>query len=85
MASKEEIRIRYEFHKSAAEKLRAAYIALVDGGVSSYSIGSRSLTKWDISKIMDEIKQHEKAADALEEVLRGWKRRKAVAAIPRDW
>lgn len=84
MASKEEIKIRLKFHRSAAEKLRAAYIALVDGGVASYSIGSRSLTKWDISQIMEEIKQHEKAADSLESQLAGGGRRKAVGVIPRD-
>lgn len=85
MASREEIRIRLEFHRSAAEKLRAAYIALVDGGVQSYSIGSRSLTRLDITKIMDEIKEHEKAADELEAMLQGGRRRKAVGVIPRDF
>lgn len=85
MASREELNIRLKFHRAAAEKLRAAYIALVDGGVQSYSIGSRSLTRLDISKIMEEIRQHEKEADALEEVLRGGKRRKAVGVVPRDW
>lgn len=85
MASKEEIKIRLEFHRKAAEKLRTAYFALADGGVQSYSIGSRSLTRLDISKIMEEIRQHEKEIDALEEVLRGGKRRKAVGVVPRDW
>ncbi|SCJ81443.1 Uncharacterised protein [uncultured Flavonifractor sp.] len=85
MASREELNIRLKFHRAAAEKLRAAYIALVDGGVQSYSIGSRSLTRLDISKIMEEIRQHEKEADALEEVIRGGKRRKAVGVVPRDW
>ena len=85
MASREELNIRLKFHRAAAEKLRAAYIALVDGGVQSYSIGSRSLTRLDISKIMEEIRQHEKEADALEEVLRGGKRRKAVGVVPSDW
>lgn len=85
MASREELRIRLEFHRNAADKLREAYIALIDGGVQSYSIGSRSLTKLDTSKIMSEIKEHENAADELESLLRGGKRRKAVGVIPRDW
>lgn len=84
MASREEIKIRLQFHRNAAEKLRAAYIALVDGGVQSYSIGSRSLTRLDITKIMEEILQHEKAADSLESQLMGGGRRKAVGVIPRD-
>lgn len=85
MASREELNARLLFHRSAAEKLRAAYIALVDGGVQSYSIGSRSLTRLDITKLMEEITAHEKAADELETLLNGGKRRKAVGVIPRDF
>lgn len=85
MASRADLEIRLNFHKTAAEKLRAAYIALVDGGVQSYSIGSRSLTRLDISKIMSEIKSHEDAADELELLLKGGKRRKAVGVVPRDF
>ncbi len=86
MPSREEIKIRYEFHRNAAEKLRVAYFALAEGGVQSYSIGSRTLTKWDISTIMDEISEHEKKADELEAaLLNGGKRRKAVGIVPRDF
>lgn len=85
MASKEELDARLLFHRSAAEKLRAAYISLVDGGVQSYSIGSRSLTRLDITKLMEEISAHEKAADELEALLNGGKHRKAVGVIPRDF
>lgn len=85
MASREEIKIRIEFHRSAVEKLRAAYIALVEGGVQSYSIGSRQLTRYDIKTIAAEIAAHEKEIDGLEEVLRGGKRRKAYGVVPRDW
>lgn len=84
MTNKEDIKIRLEFHRTAADKLRAAYIALVDGGVQSYSIGSRSLTRHDITKIMEEIKGHEKAIDELERLLQGGKRRKAIGVVPRD-
>ena len=85
MASKTEIQCRLEFHKAAVEKLREAYIALVDGGVQSYTIGSRSLTRFDLGTIMDEIKGHEKTIDELEELLKGGKRRKAVGVVARDW
>lgn len=85
MANKDDIQIRIEFHRTAVEKLREAYIALVDGGVSAYTIGSRSLTRLDITKIMDEIKGHENAIDELEEKLKGGKSRKAYGVIPRDW
>lgn len=81
----EEVKTRIAFHKTAAQKLRAAYLALADGGVQSYTIGTRSLSKLDLFKILDEIKAHEKAIDSLEGQLGGGKARKAVGVLPRDW
>lgn len=78
-------KLKLEFHKSSLEKLREAYIALVDGGVQSYTIGSRSLSKLDIAKIKEEIKYHEKEISGLEAELSGGRRRKAVGIVPRDW
>ena len=85
MAKAEDLKVQLEFHKSAVEKLREAYMALVDGGVSSYSIGSRSLTKLDIKTISAEIAAHEKKIASLETQLAGGKRRKAVGVVFRDW
>ena len=85
MANMDDLKIRLEFHRSAAQKLREAYMALVDGGVSQYSIGSRSLTKLDIKTISDEITAHEKKIAGLEAQLAGGKRRKAVGVVIRDW
>jgi hypothetical protein len=85
LASKTEIKTKQEFHRTAVTKLREAYLALVDGGVQSYQIGSRSLTRFDLETIMSEIKQHEKIIDELEELLKGGKRRRAVGVVARDW
>jgi len=85
MATVTEKKIRLAFHRDAAEKLRAAYIALADGGVQSYTIGSRSLTKFDLSTIGEEIAMHEKKMDELEAELSGRSRRRAVGVVPRDW
>ena len=82
---KTEVKSRIEFHKLALEGLRSAYLALVDGGVQSYSIGGRSLTKFDLETIRGEINQHEKAIGELSALLNGGKRRKAVGVVPRDW
>ena len=38
---KVELRARLDFWQSALSKLRAAYLALVDGGVKSYVIDDR--------------------------------------------
>ena len=83
--TKTEIQIDLDFHKSAKEKLQAAYLAIADGGVQSYSIGSRSLTKHDLAKIREEIAEHEKAISELSAALSGRRRRKAVGIVPRDW
>ena len=83
--TKAEMQLDIAFHKSAKEKLQAAYLAIADGGVQSYSIGSRSLTKHDLEKIRVEIAEHEKAIAELSSMLSGRRRRKAVGIVPRDW
>lgn len=83
--TKTELKARLDFHRTAATKLREAYLALVDGGVQMYTIGSRSLTKFDIAKIAAEIEEHEKKADELAAVMAGRSRRRAMSVVPRDW
>lgn len=73
------------FHKAAKEKLQTAYLALAEGGVQSYSIGSRSLTKYDLETIQSEIAKHDKAIAELGAALYNKSRRKAVGIVPRDW
>ena len=85
MASKETVRLRLEAKKKALEAANAAYIALLSGQVQSYAIGSRNLTRLNLSELEGTIAKLEKEIDALEEVLRGGKRRKAIGVIPRDW
>lgn len=85
MTSKIEITRRLELKKKALASAEEAYIALLQGGVKSYAIGSRNLTKFDIPQLEDTIAKLEKEIDGLEEQLRGGKRRKAVGVVPRDW
>jgi len=80
-----ELRARLEFHKNLLTKLREAYLALLDGGVKSYTIGQRSLTRFDISALKDEIAQEEQKVDELTAMLAGKKPRKAFGIVPRDW
>lgn len=81
---KTELRARITFRKAALTDLRKAYLALVDGQVQSYTIGSRNLTRFDLTKLKDEITAMEKELDALEALANGGNRRKAVGVIPRD-
>lgn len=59
---------------------------LSESGVQSYSIGSRSVSRYqytaDIKKNIEEL---ETQRDTLENLLRGIRPRKVVAAVPRDW
>ena len=75
---KVELRARLDFWQSALSKLRAAYLALVDGGVKSYVID-------DLPDLKDEIEDAEKKVDELLAELNGRKPRKAFGIVPRDW
>lgn len=82
---KTEAKARLEFWKNALTKLRAAYLALVDGGVKSYTIDDRQLTRFDLPSLKDEIEEAEKKVDELTALLSGKRPRKAFGIIPRDW
>lgn len=60
---------------------------MLSGGVQSYSIGSRNLTRYntDLSAIRDTIKQLKQEIAELEAELAGGKPRRAVGVVPRDW
>lgn len=59
---------------------------LTNEGIQSYSIGSRSVTRYQYSSnIKKQIEELEKERDKLENLLEGRKPRKAVAVVPRDW
>lgn len=81
---KTEAKARLEFRRAALTELRTAYLALVNGQVASYTIGSRNLTRLDLTKLKEEIMGMEKELDALEALAAGGSRRKAVGVIPRD-
>lgn len=86
MASKETIKLRLERKKTALEAANEAYIALLSGQVKSYTIGSRSLTRFDLSELEETIANLEKEIDGLEAaLLSGGKKRKAVGVVIRDW
>ena len=85
MANAVELRARLDFWQKALEKVRMAYLKLLDGGVKSYRIDDRELTRFDLPKLQEEIEAAEKKVDELTALLEGQKPRRAVAVIPRDW
>lgn len=85
MADMVELRARLEFRREALNKLRDAYLALVDGKVKSYTIGDRQLTRFDLPDLRREIEEAEKAVDEMTAQTDGHKPRRAFAILPRDW
>ena len=78
--------------KLADKKARLAlYIQreaeMLSGGVQSYGIGSRNLTRYntDLAAIRAAIKELEDDIADLEALLNGRKPRKAVGVVIRDW
>lgn len=82
IATRIDIERRLAFRRDLLDKLYAAYDALANSGVQSYSIGSRSLTRLDLTKLMEEIRKTEQEIDELENELAGGARRKAVGVVP---
>lgn len=80
-----ELQSRLEFRRASLEAARSAYLALLNGQVKQYSIGSRQLTKFDLPQLEDSIRKLEKEVDELEMSLSGKKRRMAAGVIPRDY
>lgn len=80
-----EIQARLTFWKDSLKELRTAYLALIKGGVKSYKIHNRELTRFDLPDLKDEILAAEQKVDELEAMLAGGRPRKAVGVIPRDW
>lgn len=85
MATKVELEKRLAWRKETLDELQAAYTALVKGGVKSYRIHNRELTRFDLPNLMDEIRKMEAEIDALEALLADKRPRKAVAVVIRDW
>lgn len=85
MADLPEVKIRLDFYQTALQKMRAAYLALVDGGVKSYSIDDRTLTRFDLPSLLEEIKETERKVDELTALCSGRRARKAFGIVPRNW
>lgn len=59
---------------------------LTKGGVASYSIGTRSVSRYQYSAdINKNIKDLEKERDELENLLLGCRPRTVIAVVPQDW
>ena len=85
MAKRVEIENRLAFRKEALALLYEAYRQLSSGGVKSYMIDDRQLTRYDLPDLMEQIKALEAEIDDLEGQLDGGLRaRRAFGVVPLD-
>lgn len=85
MITKNEAKELQAYYDTLVKKLMAAKLALVDGGVKSYTIDDRSLTRFDLDKLSSEIEDAINKRAMYEAILNGRKPRKAVGVVPRDF
>ena len=85
MASKTIIKRRLAFCEEALDRLYGAYNALLKGGVKSYMIDDRQLTRLDLPVLSEEIRKMENRVDELTAELSGQGPRKVFGVLPRDW
>ena len=83
--NRETIQERLTYWKEQLGKLMDAYVSLVEGGVKSYEIDDRSLTRFDIPSLRKAIDTAEEKVDMYEALLNGQAPRKAFAVVPRDY
>ena len=76
---------RKRYWEEQLGKLMDAYTALVSGGVKSYTIDDRTLTKFDIASLKRAINDAETKVDEYEALLSGMSPRRAFGILPRDW
>ena len=81
---RERIKKRIERLKTSLEKYYEAEITLVEGG-QQYSLGSRSLTRANLSEVRRAIVDLEKQIDRLISELNGSGRNLQIAVIPIDY
>lgn len=77
---------RLEFLYCVLEAERKAYLALLEGGVKSFTIGSRELTHFDLPDLWRNIQEMEQEIAELEnEICGSGNTRKMVGIVPRGW
>lgn len=81
----QEAKTRRKFYSNKVDKLMEAQLALIEGGVKSYTIDDRTLTRFDLDVLSKEIEDTFKKIDELDAIINGSNRRKAVAIVPRDF
>lgn len=83
--NRETIQERLTYWREQLGRLMDAYVALIEGGVKSYKIDDRELTRFDLPSLKKAINDAEDKVSQYENLLEGTKPRRAFAVVPRDY
>lgn len=82
--TRKEARVYYEYYAELVIQFMEAKKQLISGGVKSYTIGDRTLTRFDVNVLTKELDDAIKKKDEYAAIMNGRRPRKAVGIIPRD-
>lgn len=85
MVRKKTAKAMYDYYTKLIDKLTDAKLKLLDGGVKSYTIDDRSLTRFDLDKLTAEIDDAVRKQAEYDAILNGRSPRKAFGIVPRDF
>lgn len=83
--TRQQARVLYDYYDRLVTKLTEAKLALIDGGVKSYTIDDRSLTRFDVDMLGREIDDAIRKRDEYAAIMNGRAVRKSVGIVPRDF
>lgn len=84
MISKQTARKMYNYYTERIDQLIQAQTALTAGGVKSYTIGDRTLTKFDLQTLSAELDEAVNKQAYYNAILKGKQTRRMVGVVPTD-
>lgn len=84
MIKKETARKMYNYYTERIDQLIQAQTALTNGGVKSYTIGDRQITKFDLTRLSQEINEAVEKQSYYDAILKGKPTRAIVGIVPTD-
>lgn len=84
MISKATAKKMYEYYSKQIDRLIQAQEALTSGGVKSYTIGDRQITRLDLNSLSSEIEEAVKRQAYYDAIIKGKPVRAVAAIIPTD-
>lgn len=84
MISKKTARKMYNYYTERIDQLIQAQTALTAGGVKSYTIGDRQITKFDLLRLSEELEKAVEMQSYYDNLLHSRPTRNMVGIVPTD-